>query len=837
MRTLSRRRFLSAFRPWSSASNDPRLRRPTDILLLTGSLLAAIVIAISLRDHPPTIAAPPTDPSAITDVVRWAADAVYAVLGIWAAIVVVLAVFARGRRRLLLDYLIGAVLALLVGAAVSRPAPGGWTETLRSVITSDPPPVDVVGGLTVATAIVVIASPHLTRPLRWTGRFFVLLGAVSAVALDVTHTLGGLTLIIMGVLAAALTHLVLGTPSGHPTADQVAVSLPDLGVDVGAGDGDGVAAGAGDGAGAGLGVGLGGLTLADRQPPGASRFHGTRDDGTPVLVTVYARDSWDDQLVGSVWTALTIRGETVDLFGGRRRRVEHEALVTLLAERAGAPVIPVITAGVVDGGDAVLVTATPAAALGDLSADDVSTADLASMWAGLASLHAADIAHRGIDRHTVVRRSDGVWAFTDLDDSRIAADASAFMIDRVRLLVATAIAAGYDPAVSAAVNALAADGIAEMLPYLQSAVLDRAARKALSDRTWELDDLRTAAVTAAGVEAPALLNVRRVTPKSIGLVLLVGLMAYIVIGLLAGVDLTTIRQELQDASKVWLLVALCMSPFVQAAFAFSTIGASMARLRYVPVLMLQYAIQFIGLTLPSTAARLALSVRFFQRFGVPSGTAIAMGGIDSFSGFVVQVVLLVVIALSGLPGLTSPIRSASSDASTTDSTASSPSLIVVIAVLIVVGLVVTAVVPKLRHRALGRIPALRETVREQLDTAKTGLIVLRHPAKVATMLLSNLAAQVIQAFILGVCLYAFGGSAHLSQLILINTGVSLFAGLMPVPGGMGVAEAGFTAGLQAVGVDPAVAMSTAITFRLATFYLPPIWGSLAMRWLRHHNYV
>jgi uncharacterized protein (TIRG00374 family) len=276
---------------------------------------------------------------------------------------------------------------------------------------------------------------------------------------------------------------------------------------------------------------------------------------------------------------------------------------------------------------------------------------------------------------------------------------------------------------------------------------------------------------------------------------------------------------------------------VQAAFAFSTIGASMARLRYVPVLMLQYAIQFIGLTLPSTAARLALSVRFFQRFGVPPGTAIAMGGIDSFSGFVVQVALLVVIALSGLPGLTSPLRGDSSTTTDTASTSSSPSLIVVLLLLVVVGLVVTALVPRLRHRALGRIPAIRETLREQLDTAKTGLVVLRHPAKVATMLLGNLTAQVIQAVILGVCLYAFGGSAHLSQLILINTGVSLFAGLMPVPGGMGVAEAGFTAGLQAIGIDPAVAMSTAIAFRLATFYLPPIWGSVAMRWLRKHEYV
>ena len=60
---------------------------------------------------------------------------------------------------------------------------------------------------------------------------------------------------------------------------------------------------------------------------------------------------------------------------------------------------------------------------------------------------------------------------------------------------------------------------------------------------------------------------------------------------------------------------------------------------------------------------------------------------------------------------------------------------------------------------------------------------------------------------------------------------------MPVPGGMGVAEAGFTVGLQAIGVPSAIAVSTAITFRLVTFYLPPIWGAAAMRWLRRHEYV
>ena len=88
--------------------------------------------------------------------------------------------------------------------------------------------------------------------------------------------------------------------------------------------------------------------------------------------------------------------------------------------------------------------------------------------------------------------------------------------------------------------------------------------------------------------------------------------------------------------------------------------------------------------------------------------------------------------------------------------------------------------------------------------------VLRHPKKVVLLLGGNLVAQVMLAIILGVCLRAFGHSASLAALILVNTFVSLFAGFMPVPGGVGVAEAGYTAGLIAIGIPEGAATSTAL---------------------------
>jgi uncharacterized membrane protein YbhN (UPF0104 family) len=75
------------------------------------------------------------------------------------------------------------------------------------------------------------------------------------------------------------------------------------------------------------------------------------------------------------------------------------------------------------------------------------------------------------------------------------------------------------------------------------------------------------------------------------------------------------------------------------------------------------------------------------------------------------------------------------------------------------------------------------------------------------------------------------------RLLLVNTVASLFAGFMPVPGGMGVAEAAYTAGLVALGVPSAAAMSTAIAFRVVTYLLPPVWGAIAMRWLRQHSFI
>ena len=78
---------------------------------------------------------------------------------------------------------------------------------------------------------------------------------------------------------------------------------------------------------------------------------------------------------------------------------------------------------------------------------------------------------------------------------------------------------------------------------------------------------------------------------------------------------------------------------------------------------------------------------------------------------------------------------------------------------------------------------------------------------------------------------------HLSlgELILVVTGAGFIASVVPVPGGIGVAEASLIAGLTAFGVDPTIASAAVVTYRLFTTYLPPIPGSYATKWLVAHG--
>ena len=90
---------------------------------------------------------------------------------------------------------------------------------------------------------------------------------------------------------------------------------------------------------------------------------------------------------------------------------------------------------------------------------------------------------------------------------------------------------------------------------------------------------------------------------------------------------------------------------------------------------------------------------------------------------------------------------------------------------------------------------------------------------------------------LGATVAAFGADVPFAALVFVSVGTGLLAGLAPVPGGIGVAEATMSGLLAAVGLPPEQAVTIAITYRMITSYLPPVLGFFSLRWLTDRGYL
>jgi uncharacterized protein (TIRG00374 family) len=154
-------------------------------------------------------------------------------------------------------------------------------------------------------------------------------------------------------------------------------------------------------------------------------------------------------------------------------------------------------------------------------------------------------------------------------------------------------------------------------------------------------------------------------------------------------------------------------------------------------------------------------------------------------------------------------------------------LVAGILVALVASVAVVFAVPKLRAKVL-------PGVRSGLSGLRT---VVRDRHKRLELFGGSIISELLYSISLGATCLAYGVHLDLAQLIFVNTAASVLSSLVPSPGGIGAAEASLSAGLIAMGVGESTAFAVAITQRLCTFYLPPIWGYLSLRWLTRRGYV
>ena len=727
---------------------------------------------------------------------------------LWALVVLVVA-FARGRAKVGRDMVFAIAVGVVLWLVLGRVVTGAWPEMRALIGDVAPPAVFPPARLGVPAALLITASPHLVRPARRFGYVVIVLGSIATVALGASSSLGVAASLLSAAGAAAIVHLAVGSSAGRPSLDDVRFALADMKIDITE------------------------LGVADRQDAGNFAVAARAADGGELIVKLYGRDAYDAALVSTVWRTIWLRqpGSPVGL--GRLRQVEHEALMTLLAAQAGIATDSVVTAGATATDDALLVlrrTGTPLVppdrfrdvdvAPDPIFADADARSRLRELWQLLTTLHDNGLVHGVLDEeHLIV--DDGRLGLVQFRAAAVAPTPAQLRSDDAQLFVTSIGLVGPELALEGLLEQRSVEEIEDLLPYLQPTALTADQRRMMKVLDIDLDDLRSDVAAAAGVEAPPLIQMRRFTFGTVMKVALPALAVVMLLSALAGFDFEEFVDSLRDAAWWLVLIGFVVAQLPRVAQAVSTLGAAPVPLPLGPVYALQLAISYVNLAIPTAAARIAVNVRFFQRQGLPATTAVATGALDGVSGFIVQAMLLGSLLLFGGMSLDVDVAGPASAAIR---------IAWMVAVVLAIVIVVILVIPRLRRYVLGGV---RKTVSEAVAVLR-GLRSLR---RLVMLFGGNLVAELLFALALGVFVQAFGYSLALHELLFINMAVSLLAGLLPVPGGVGVTEGGLIFGLTSFGVPQEVAFAAVILYRISTFYTPPIWGFFSLRWLERNRFL
>ena len=735
--------------------------------------------------------------------IRWLVNGVWwlATVGIIAGLGL-LALLSRRRnvsRDVLLAGLVAWVLGLVLVWAIGPNGAAPPSASLKGLDLGFP-----IALIAATVAVATAALPYLSRGLQRVVEIGLVLMALSTVVHGSGLPISVLASMAIGWGVTAAVHLTFGSPLGLPSRDEVAVLLSELGL---------VARE---------------VEPAPKQVWGVARFRARDPDGA-LEASVYGRDAADAQLVAKTLRFLAYRDSGPELTLTRLQQVEHEAYLTLLAERCGARAPTVVTAGVAGPSrDAVLVTRPPVGQrLDDLDeaarGERLSDRALEDVFGQLACLRRAGIAHGALSGDTILFSADGRCALTDFRSaSSGGGDPERFHRDLAAALAVLAQAAGAERTVAAASRALAPGELSAALPFVQRAALSTATARSLRGQKALLADVRQRGAEAAGVEVPKLAEPRRISWVTLALVLgtIVGGWALIGVLINVGQSFSTIV----GARWGWVAAVFVLSQLAYPALGTGVVASVLDPIPYGRAIALEFANTFVSLA-GGTPAALATRIRFFQTQGYSTTLAVSSGVLLSTASWIVKGALFLI----ALPLAISSFHFTKETGGGGHGHA--VWLIVVIVIAVAAGLGLVLIVPRLRRLARDK---LRPPLADVLSHLKA---LARNPRKLVQLFAAQVAAQLFVALALGAALHAFNEHLNLAQLLIVLTLASMLGGVSPVPGGMGVVEAGMIFCLTAAGIPQSQAVAAVFVQRLFTAYLPPIWGGFVLVWMRRREYL
>ena len=794
VRSLTQRMRIPGASYFVFMGEEGRVRRPRDVLLVVFGVLLTFSALLGSERAPEWSTALveliASSPDWVIDLFRIG----YLLSLVYAWMLTATLVFGRtangGRTRDVLLVLSGVAAVTILLSFLANSA---WPYFLPEIGLDDAIPRFPVLRVALVTGLLVVATPYVTKPLRRLGWMAIAVTFLGAIALSFgtpLHVVGSLG---VGTAVAGSVMLLFGTPRGYPSPAVVAAGL------------------------AALGVSNRDLRPMADQHWGLVRFVAEDDSGDRIEVKVHGRDSFDSQLAAKVWRTVMYRelGRTVSY--NRSQAVEREALFSLLASRGGVRVPELVAVGSASSEVSLIAFADSGESLSNLGKGDLSDGLLIQAWQQINTLHRASISHGGLDCENV-KVVDGLVTLTDFDLSSISPEADLIAADIVGFLFASAAVVGAERAVHAAMHGLSSEELVAARPYLQLPAIPSRVRKPVPKPKALIADLQRELEQATGTEAPEPVEIRRITVRGLLLPAMVLLLGWALIPALTQIDYDEIWEVMQEADWALVGAALVMGHLQYLPQSTAVMFAVPTKLPFGPLVALQAASQFITLAIPSSAGRVAMNAAFLHKFGVPVTVAIAQGAIDGFSGFLVQAVILIAVLLTGEVDLGLEI-----DPSTV------PWLVLlgILALIIAAIVIVIFTVEKVRSRI---VPILK-------DAWSALSAVLKEPSRAIGLLTSNFIFWNVLGLTLWFLALAVGADVSYGVALFIAAGTNLFAGFMPIPGGIGVAEATMTALLVALGVDQSIAFAMTMVYRLFTFYLPAFEGFFTTRWLERNGYI
>jgi uncharacterized membrane protein YbhN (UPF0104 family) len=767
-------------------AEQPRARRASDVVAIVAGLFLLVVTAATYGKVSST-------DEWILDLLAllpsWFGDVWRIGYSLGLILVIALFVAAIGERRhsLLRDMTIAVVATLALGflAAwlVSDTAPTALPELTRPRRPEEAFPVIRAA---VVTGVIMVAAPHLARPVRWFGWSTVALVAISGFGLGYGLPTDAIGAVGLGLTAGGAILLAFGSPRGFPDIAEVEAALVELGLPVG------------------------GLELIPDQSWGVRTLRGTLDDGTAVEVLAYGRDAADTRLAAKTWHTLWYRDSNRTVSFSRIEAVEHDALAMLTADRAGVGVQVPLATGVAGDDTAVLVRSDRGAALSAPTVEQLQAA-----WTEVMKLHAAGLGHGALTMEAI-SIDDGRVILSDLANASLNATDTNKSRDIISLLYETAAAVDPDTAIAAATAVVPQDRLVDALPYLQVPALTREQRNRIDKPKALVGALRDGLAEATDAELPEPAKLRRIRPKDLIMPALSLIAIYALLGMLADIDFAAVWEIVRDASWSLIIIGFLVGQITFFFESFGMIFATGYPLPMKPLIVLQLAVKWIGLAIPSAAGRVTMNTLFLRKYGVPPTIAVTQGAIDGLSGFVVEALILLVAFIAA-------------DLSLDVETSDVPwGPILAIIVLVIIGTVVTVL----------RVPRLHDAVVPKIKEAWGALSgVVANPKRLFGLLGVNLASRLILATTLWFILEAIDAPLPLVTCLVVTVATNLLAGLVPIPGGIGVAEAAMTAFLGLAGLDADTAFAAAVVFRVATFYIPSGEGYFATKWLQEEEYI